>query len=62
MLVVDWNPTAENIARMILKFLSQKGYPVTDVSVGNGVLLRQLLRDIALAITPGPIRHGAHYS
>jgi 6-pyruvoyltetrahydropterin/6-carboxytetrahydropterin synthase len=32
-LVVDWNPTAENIARMILEFLVHKAYPVTDVSV-----------------------------
>ena len=32
-LVVDWNPTAENIARMIYQFVAQHGYPVTEVTV-----------------------------
>lgn len=32
-LVVGWNPTAENIAKMIFDFLIEKRYPVKDVTV-----------------------------
>jgi 6-pyruvoyltetrahydropterin/6-carboxytetrahydropterin synthase len=30
---VDYNPTAENIARMIFEFVADTGYPVVDVTV-----------------------------
>jgi 6-pyruvoyltetrahydropterin/6-carboxytetrahydropterin synthase len=31
--VVDWDPTAENIARMIFEYASENGYPVSEVTV-----------------------------
>jgi 6-pyruvoyltetrahydropterin/6-carboxytetrahydropterin synthase len=31
--VVDHNPTAENIARMIFEYVAQMGYPVIEVTV-----------------------------
>lgn len=31
--VVDWNPTAENIARMIFEHIATAGYPVKDVTL-----------------------------
>ena len=31
--IVDCNPTAENIARMIFEYVAGEGYPVTEVSV-----------------------------
>jgi len=31
--VVDCNPTAENIARMIFDYVAEQGYPVTEVTV-----------------------------
>ncbi len=31
--VVDWNPTAEQIARMIFERVEQAGYPVHDVTL-----------------------------
>ena len=32
-MAVDYNPTAENIARMIFDFVADTGYPVVDVTV-----------------------------
>ena len=32
-MAVDYNPTAENIARMIFDFVADAGYPVIDVTV-----------------------------
>lgn len=31
--VVDWNPTAEQLARMIFERVAQLGYPVRDVTL-----------------------------
>ncbi len=31
--VTDFNPTAENIARMIFDYVAAKGYPVVDVTL-----------------------------
>jgi 6-pyruvoyltetrahydropterin/6-carboxytetrahydropterin synthase len=31
--LVDWNPTAENIARMIYEYVERKGFPVVEVTV-----------------------------
>ncbi|MFV1973111.1 MAG: 6-pyruvoyl tetrahydropterin synthase family protein [Thiohalobacterales bacterium] len=31
--VVDFNPTAEHIARMIFEYVAGEGYPVTEVTV-----------------------------
>ena len=33
MFVVDWNPTAENMARMIFEYVEARGYPVTEVTL-----------------------------
>jgi len=32
-MAIDYNPTAENIARMIFDFVADTGYPVVDVTV-----------------------------
>ena len=31
--VVDWNPTAENIARMIFEHVIQTGYPIAELTL-----------------------------
>jgi len=31
--VTDFNPTAENIARMIFDYVAAEGYPVVDVTL-----------------------------
>lgn len=44
-LVVDWNPTAEHLARMIFERVAAVGYPVQDVTLWETETCRASYRD-----------------
>ena len=45
MYLIDANPTAENIARLIFDYAKSQGIPIVECrAVGNAALLRDLSR------------------